>query len=87
MYRSRTCLPISPTDLKQSIIDRDGGWYCYPSHMSSEGYESIWGYCDEDTEEFYKATKYDNRNGIFLRKAYLDQLEIDVNAIKAQSRI
>ena len=73
-----------PADLKQSIIDRDGGWYCYPSHMSSEGYESIWGYCDEDTEEFYKATKYDNRNGIFLRKAYLDQLEIDVNTIKTE---
>ncbi len=73
-----------PADLKQSIIDRDGGWYCYPSHMSSEGYESIWGYCDEDTEEFYKATKYDNRNGIFLRKAYLDQLGIDVNTIKTE---
>ncbi len=73
-----------PADLKENIVERDGGWYCYPSHMNSEDYETIWGYCDEDTEEFYRATKYDNRNGIFLRKAYLEQLNIDVNAIKTE---
>lgn len=73
-----------PEDLMKSIVERDGGWYCYPSHMNSEDYETIWGYCDEDTEEFYRATKYDNRNGIFLRKDYLEQVGIDVNSIKTE---
>lgn len=73
-----------PADLKENLVERDGGWYTYPSHMNSEDYESIWGYCDEETEEFYRATKYDNRNSIFLRKAYLEQLNINVNDIKTE---
>lgn len=73
-----------PADLMSNIKDRDGGWYTFPSHMNSEDYESIWGYCDEETARYYQATKYDNRNGIFLRKQYIDQLGIDISAIKTE---
>lgn len=32
-----------PEDVKNALIDRDGGWYAFPSHIRSADGRAIWG--------------------------------------------
>lgn len=73
-----------PEDIKKAIIARDGGWYVYPSHMVSDDLQAIYGYPTEEIGKYYTASKYESSPGIYLRKQYVDQLGIDVDAIKTE---
>ena len=84
-YPDAQMLKEFPEDLKEAMIKRDGGWYCYPSHMITNGATAIYGYPTEEIADYYHAAKYDTPSAIYLYKDYVDKLSIDVDAIKTET--
>ena len=47
-YPDAQMLKEFPEDLKKAMINRDSGWYCYPSHMITTDATAIYGYPTEE---------------------------------------
>ena len=75
-----------PEDVKEALIQRDGGWYSYPSHMVSEDASAIWGY-PEPLVEYYQSMKYSDQFSVFINAEYANQLGIDVKAIDTEEKL
>ncbi len=84
-YPEAQMLKEFPEDLMEAMVKRDGGLYCYPSHMVTDDAAEIYGYPTEEIGAYYEASKYDNPCAIYLYKEYVDQLGIDVDAIQTEA--
>jgi putative aldouronate transport system substrate-binding protein len=70
-----------PQDIKQALVQRDGGWYAFPSHMDSADARKIY----PPSGEFYSdAAKYRNNNAVMLNEQLMKEAGISVADIKTE---
>lgn len=70
-----------PEDIKQALILRDGGWYAYPSHMSSEDARAIY----PPSDEYYSdAIKYRNGNAIMFNTNLMEEAGINIEDLTTE---
>ncbi|WP_127495298.1 extracellular solute-binding protein [Paenibacillus glycanilyticus] len=73
-----------PQDLKQALIERDGGWYAYPSHMDTQDAREIY----PPSSEFYSdAAKYRNNNSIMFNQEIMKQAGIKEEELKTEDGV
>lgn len=60
-----------PEDIKTALIDRDGGWYSFPSHIKSLDNREIWGLNDATKQRWLDADRRSN-NGVVFNKSLMD---------------
>lgn len=75
-----------PQDVKTALTARDGGWYSYASHITSDDANAIWGIPDS-LAEYVNEQKYANQFSIFFRKEYLEQIDVDVKDIDTEEKL
>lgn len=70
-----------PADVKQTIVDRDGGFYAYPSHIDSEDARKVY----PPSGQFYIDTvDYATNNGIVVNKNLLNEAGLTLDDIKTE---
>lgn len=74
-----------PADIKEVMIERDQGWYAFPSHMLSDDGAEMYGYPTEEIAQYYEAAKYSTGNAIYLFKPVLEEMEINIDDIKTET--
>ncbi|MGO4106557.1 extracellular solute-binding protein [Paenibacillus sp. YAF4_2] len=73
-----------PQDLKQALTERDGGWYAYPSHMSTTDARKIY----PPSSEFYSdAAEYRNNNAIMFNQEIMQQAGITADDLKTEDGV
>ncbi|ETT77631.1 hypothetical protein C173_03909 [Paenibacillus sp. FSL R7-277] len=71
-----------PADVKQTIIDRDGGFYAFPSHINSEDARKQY----PPSGQFYIDTiDYADNNGIVVNGNILKEAGLTIDDIKTES--
>lgn len=75
-----------PQDVKTALTVRDGGWYSYASHITSDDMNAIWGIPDS-LAEYVDEQKYANQFSIFFRKEYLEQIDVNVKDIDTEEEL
>lgn len=73
-----------PEDLKNELIDRDGAWYAYPSHINSADAREYWKPCAQIYEE---KEKYNYNNGIIWNKKLLERLGISADELQTETQV
>ncbi len=73
-----------PEDVKTKLIDRDGDWFAFPSHILSPENREKWG-LNPATEELWKSTDYRTNSGIIFNKTIMEQLGISEDDVKTES--
>ncbi len=73
-----------PSDIKNQLIARDGGWYSLPSHILSPENREIWG-LNPATEELWLSTDYREGRGVIFNKKIMDELGITEEEVKTES--
>lgn len=74
-------LKTFPNDLKQALVSRDGGWYAYPSHMSTDDARAIY---PPSNEYYTDGIKYRDNNAIMVNKNLLKEAGITLDEIKTE---
>lgn len=72
-----------PEDIKYELEKRDGGWYAYPSHMSSPDNREYWQPSDYYLEEI----EYYSDNGIIWNTNLLEQFGMKASDLQQESKI
>lgn len=73
-----------PEDIKQALIERDGGWYAYPSHLDSQDARKLY----PPSSEFYSdAANYRNNNSIMFNEQIMEQAGITVDDLKTEDDV
>lgn len=73
-----------PEDVKQALIARDGAWYAYPSHMSSEDSREL---LPPSSSFFSDAVKYRNNGAIMFNKQILEQAGLTIDDVKTEDGV
>lgn len=73
-----------PEDIKTALIDKDGGWYSFPSHIKSLNNREIWGLNDATKQRWLDADRRSN-NGVIFNKSLMDQLDIKEEDLQTES--
>lgn len=73
-----------PEDIKEELINRDGGWYALPSHINSTGAREIW----KPNSVFYEeiVTNRDN-NAIIWNKNLLEQAGLNLDDLRTETQV
>ena len=72
-----------PEDIKYELKKRDGGWYAYPSHMSSPDNRK-----NRDISKYYlKEIEYSQGSVIMWNKVLLKQMGLDVKKLRKEKDI
>lgn len=73
-----------PQDIKEKLIERDGDWYAYPSHMNSLDARRIW----KPSSKFYEEWKlYNDNNGIIWNRALMEQAGITLEELETEEQV
>lgn len=73
-----------PEDIKQALIERDGGWYAYPSHMDSLDAREIY----PPSSEFYAdAAKYRNNGAIMFNEEIMEMAGLTVDDLRTEDDV
>lgn len=70
-----------PSDIKQALILRDGGWYAFPSHMSSNKAREQYPPSDQYYIDGYK---YRDNGGIMFNTKLMRQAGITLDQVKTE---
>lgn len=86
----KTYLPDShilkdfPEDIREKLMERDGGWYAWPSHIDSEDARKHWvpsAKCYVDEEKYLWNT------GIIWNRELLNKLDISADECKTKAQL
>ena len=86
----KTYLPDShilkdfPEDIREKLVERDGGWYAWPSHIDSEDARKHWvpsAKCYVDEEKYLWNT------GIIWNRELLNKLDISADECKTKAQL
>lgn len=72
-----------PEDVKQELIQRDGGWYAIPSHINSAAARDIW----KPTKYYEEAVKYNNNNAIIWNKKLLETAGLSIEDLQTDQEV
>ncbi|QGG57356.1 extracellular solute-binding protein [Paenibacillus sp. B01] len=73
-----------PGDIKQALIDRDGGWYAYPSHMDSKDARELY----PPSSEFYSDfAKFRGNGSIMFNEQIMQQAGIKADDLKTEDGV
>ena len=67
-----------PNDIKNELIKRDGGWYAFPSHISSEDLRKTY---PPSSQYYIDRNKYQYNDTIMVNGKILEQAGIDINSL------
>ncbi len=73
-----------PQDVKEGLVQRDGGWYAYPSHLYSGDVTKIW---PPSSQCYQDMVDYGYNNGIIWRKQLLDKLSLKAEDLKTETQV
>ncbi|MCM3443666.1 extracellular solute-binding protein [Metabacillus halosaccharovorans] len=73
-----------PEDIKQVLVDRDGAWYSFPSHISSEKAREIY----PPSSEFYlDGIKYRNNGAFMVNENILAEIGLTLDDLKTEDDV
>lgn len=72
-----------PEDIKQRLIERDGGWYSLPSHILSPENRAHWG-LNPATEELWLSTDYRDNRGIIFNRSIMEEVGITEEDVQTE---
>ncbi|WP_169082469.1 hypothetical protein [Paenibacillus sp. PL91] len=71
-----------PADVKETIIQRDGGFYAYPSHINSEDARAVY----PPTGQFYlDLIEYGSNSGMLVNEKILTEAGLTLDDIKTEA--
>lgn len=73
-----------PEDMKEALIQRDGAWYAYPSHINSADARKIWKPCDTYYEDL---AQYNTNNGIMWNRNLLEKLGLSIEELSTEEQV
>lgn len=73
-----------PMDLKQEIMEEEGGWYSYPSHIRSVDLLSKYPECDP---YYFTANYYNNNDAIIFNKKWMQKLGITEKDVQTEEQV
>lgn len=69
-----------PEDIKQKLIDRDGGWYALPSHIISNDNAEIWPVPDS-TKEYWKGMDNSHQHTWVVNRQIMEEYGIEEESL------
>ncbi|MHA7965455.1 extracellular solute-binding protein [Paenibacillus sp. CAU 1782] len=73
-----------PEDIKTALIERDGGWYAFPSHMDSLDAREIY----PPSSDFYAdAANFRDNGSIMFNEQIMEQAGITVDDLKTEAGV
>ncbi len=79
-------LKAYPEDIKQVLVERDGGWYALPSHIISADNREIWG-LNESTRDLWIASDWRDNRGVIFNRRIMEQLGITEEELQTESGV
>jgi len=73
-----------PEDIKQALIERDGGWYVYPSHMDSLDAREIY---PPSSEYYSDAAKYRSNGAIMFNEEIMEMAGLTVDDLRTEDDV
>ena len=70
-----------PNDIKNELIKRDGGWYAFPSHISSDDLRKTY---PPSSQYYIDRNKYQYNDTIMVNGKILEQAGIDINSLSTE---
>lgn len=77
-------LTTFPEDLKNALIARDGGWYAYPSHMSTEDARKSW---PASSQYYLDGIYYRNNGALMFNGQIMEELGITLDSLKTEAGV
>ncbi|THF75236.1 extracellular solute-binding protein [Cohnella fermenti] len=73
-----------PEDIKQALIERDGGWYAYPSHMDSTDARELY----PPSSDFYNDfAKFRSNGAIMFNEQIMEQAGIAADELTTEAGV
>ncbi|MBD2871042.1 extracellular solute-binding protein [Paenibacillus arenilitoris] len=73
-----------PEDLKKGLIERDGGWYAYPSHIDTKEARKMY----PPSSEFYSdGAKYRNNGAVMFNEQIMNDAGISIDELKTEDGV
>jgi putative aldouronate transport system substrate-binding protein len=73
-----------PEDAKKTLIERDGAWYAYPSHLYSMDARSTW----KGKISFYdEVSDYSSNNAIIWNKSIMEEFGLSVDELQTDDQV
>ncbi len=73
-----------PEDVKEGLMQRDGGWYAYPSHLYCGDVAEIW---PPSSQCYQDMVDYGYNNGIIWNKRLLGELGLDARRLRTEGQV